>query len=105
MQCRGHGCERRRVCCRLSEFVRLPSLRRRQLTRLQSPNGNGVGYDLNTSLFSDYANKYRFVYVPEGAAAAYRNQEVFDFPVGTIIAKTFTIQADLRIADSRQDNH
>ena len=70
---------------------------------LTGPNGNGVGYDLNTSLFSDYANKYRFVYVPEGAAAAYRNQEVFDFPVGTIIAKTFTIQADLRIADSRQD--
>ena len=70
---------------------------------LKSPNGNGVRYDLNTPLFSDYANKYRFVYVPEGAAAAYRNQEVFDFPVGTIIAKTFTIQADLRIADSRQD--
>ena len=70
---------------------------------LTGPNGNGVGYDLNTSLFSDYANKYRFVFVPEGAAAAYRNQEVFDFPVGTIIAKTFTIQADLRIADSRQD--
>ena len=36
-------------------------------------------------------------------AAAYRSQDVFDFPVGTIIAKTFTIQADLRIADSRQD--
>jgi uncharacterized repeat protein (TIGR03806 family) len=70
---------------------------------LKSPNGNGVRYDLNTPLFSDYANKYRFVYVPEGAAAAYRNQEVFDFPVGTIIAKTFTIQADLRISDSRQD--
>ena len=74
-----------------------------QTNPLTGPNGNGVRYDLNTSLFSDYANKYRFVYVPEGSAAAYRNQEVFDFPVGTIIAKTFTIQADLRIADSRQD--
>ena len=70
---------------------------------LKSPNGNGVRYDLNTPLFSDYANKYRFVYVPDGLAAAYRSQDVFDFPVGTIIAKTFTIQADLRIADSRQD--
>ena len=70
---------------------------------LKSPNGNGVRYNLNTPLFSDYANKYRFVYVPEGLAAAYRSQDVFDFPVGTIIAKTFTIQADLRIADSRQD--
>ena len=70
---------------------------------LKRPNGKGVRYDLNTSLFSDYANKYRFVFIPEGSAAAYRNQEVFDFPVGTIIAKTFTFQADLRIADSRQD--
>jgi parallel beta-helix repeat protein len=70
---------------------------------LASPNGNGVIYDLNTPLFSDYANKYRFVFVPGGSAAAYRNQEVFDFPVGTIIVKTFTFQADLRIADSRQD--
>ena len=70
---------------------------------LTDPNGNGIRYNLNIPLFSDYANKYRFVFVPEGSAAAYRNQEVFDFPVGTIIAKTFSFQADLRIAGSRQD--
>ena len=70
---------------------------------LTDPNGNGVRYDLNTPLFSDYAKKYRFVFVPEGSAAAYRNQDVFDFPVGTVIAKTFSFQADLRIADSAQD--
>lgn len=64
---------------------------------------DGVIYDLNTPLFTDYANKYRFVFVPEGAQAAYRATEVFDFPVGTIIAKTFTIQADLRDDSSAQD--
>ena len=69
---------------------------------LTDPNSNGVRYDLNTPLFSDYAKKYRFVFVPEGSAAAYRNQDVFDFPVGTVIAKTFPFQADLRIADSAQ---
>lgn len=56
----------------------------------------GVIYDLTTPLFTDYANKYRFVFVPEGSSAAYRDELVFDFPVGTVISKTFTIQADLR---------
>jgi parallel beta-helix repeat protein len=70
---------------------------------LANPNGGGIIYDLNTPLFTDYANKYRFVFVPEGTQAAYRSTEVFDFPVGTIIAKTFTIQADLRDNSSAQN--
>jgi parallel beta-helix repeat protein len=64
---------------------------------------SGIIYDMNTPLFTDYAQKYRFVFVPEGAKAAYRATEAFDFPVGTIIAKTFTIQADLRDDTSAQD--
>lgn len=70
---------------------------------LENPNGNGIIYDLNTPLFTDYANKYRFVFVPDGTRAAYRSQDVFDFPVGTIISKTFTIQADLRDDGSAQN--
>ncbi len=46
-------------------------------------------YDLNTPLFSDYASKYRFVWMPPGAAAEYRDDGPFEFPVGTIFAKTF----------------
>ncbi len=69
---------------------------------LTNSNG-GIPYDLNTPLFTDYANKYRFVFVPEGTEAAYRSQDVFDFPVGTIIAKTFTIQADLRVDGSAEE--
>ena len=49
----------------------------------------GVLYDLTTPLFSDYAAKYRFAFVPEGQTAAYDDTNVFDFPVGTIITKTF----------------
>ncbi|MFP4520356.1 MAG: hypothetical protein ACLFQ5_12975, partial [Oceanicaulis sp.] len=53
--------------------------------------GDGVTpYDLNTALFSDYALKLRTVWTPEGAApAAYDAREAFEFPVGTVITKTF----------------
>ncbi|MEL7486931.1 MAG: SO2930 family diheme c-type cytochrome [Pseudomonadota bacterium] len=46
-------------------------------------------YDLATPLFSDYALKLRTVWMPDGAAARYDARDVFDFPVGTIITKTF----------------
>jgi len=54
----------------------------------------GVHYDLVTPLFTDYAHKYRFIYVPPGKKAAYNTREALDFPVGTIIAKTFTMPRD-----------
>ncbi len=54
----------------------------------------GIHYDLTTPLFTDYAHKYRFIYVPPGKTAAYNSREVLDFPVGTIIAKTFTMPRD-----------
>ena len=46
-------------------------------------------YDLATPLFSDYAMKLRTVTLPEGQLADYRQNDVFDFPVGTVITKTF----------------
>lgn len=62
----------------------------------QDPRSTPAGarsaaYDLTTPLFTDYANKYRAVYVPEGAQIQYTEQGPFDFPVGSIIAKTFTL--------------
>lgn len=50
----------------------------------------GIPYDLTTPLFSDYALKNRIVYVPPGAHATYTADGAFSFPVGTIIAKTFS---------------
>jgi len=55
---------------------------------------NGIHYDLITPLFTDYAAKYRFVFVPEGKQGGYSNREAMDFPVGTIVAKTFTMPND-----------
>jgi uncharacterized repeat protein (TIGR03806 family) len=53
--------------------------------------GEGVTpYQLNTALFTDDALKLRTVWLPEGAGPArYDDQEVFDFPDGTVITKTF----------------
>lgn len=46
-------------------------------------------YDLNTALFTDYAHKLRTIWMPEGVSARYADDAVFDFPVGTVITKTF----------------
>ena len=53
-----------------------------------------IAYELNTPLFSDYALKYRYLWLPEGQAARYSENDVFDFPVGTVIAKTFAFPDD-----------
>lgn len=54
----------------------------------------GIHYDLITPLFTDYAHKYRFIYVPPGKQAAYNSKNALDFPIGTIIAKTFAMPRD-----------
>jgi uncharacterized repeat protein (TIGR03806 family) len=46
-------------------------------------------YDLNTPLFTDYALKLRTVWMPPGTSAVYTTDGALDFPVGTIISKTF----------------
>jgi uncharacterized repeat protein (TIGR03806 family) len=50
---------------------------------------NVVPYDLATPLFTDYAGKLRAIHVPNGTAATYDATGTFDFPIGTIISKTF----------------
>ncbi len=54
------------------------------------PNTGVVPYELNTPLFTDYATKRRFVWMPKGQAATYKADDTFDFPKGTILAKTFS---------------
>ena len=55
-----------------------------------------IPYDLNSALFSDYAEKYRFVKLPPGTHATYSDDDAFEFPVGTVIAKTFAYPRDAR---------
>ena len=62
----------------------------------QQPAPGVIPYDLNTPLFSDYAEKFRFVKLPPGESAAYEESDSFAFPVGTVIAKTFAYPLDAR---------
>ena len=54
-----------------------------------APHDGMVTYELNTPLFSDYAQKWRTIWMPKGVHATYDPEKWFDFPVGTIITKTF----------------
>lgn len=76
----------------------------------KNASGFGIPYDLNTPLFSDYSSKYRFLYLPPDESgrpqkATYQDHKkcetlnIFDcltatlhFPVGTVLAKTFTFK-------------
>lgn len=77
-------------------------------TAAHLPAERVLPYDLTTPLFSDHAIKLRFVYVPSGETAAYRDHEVFEFPVGTALIKTFAYpggsagpSGDLRLIETR----
>ncbi len=58
------------------------------------PNAGVIPFDLNTALFSDHAHKLRTVWMPDGTRAQYDNVDTFDFPVGTVITKTFFYPVD-----------
>ena len=53
-----------------------------------APNDGVTPYDLNSPLFSDYAHKLRTVLLPAGTSIRY-GEDAFEFPVGTVISKTF----------------
>lgn len=53
-----------------------------------APARDGLVYELNTPLFSDYAHKLRAIHLPKGSQMRY-GPEQFEFPVGTIVTKTF----------------
>ena len=40
-------------------------------------------YDLNTPLFSNYAEKLRFIKLPAGTSAIYKDSSVFSFSPGS----------------------
>lgn len=62
----------------------------------QVPAEGVIPYDLNSPLFSDYAEKLRFVQLPPGTHATYHGVDTFEFPIGTVIAKTFAYPRDAR---------
>jgi uncharacterized repeat protein (TIGR03806 family) len=50
---------------------------------------NVIPYQLNSTLFTDYAHKLRTVTVPEGTNATANEDGTINFPIGTVISKTF----------------
>ena len=69
----------------------------------QAPGKGVVPYRLNTPLFSDGAEKLRFVYVPNGKLARAQGEGLLDLPVGSALIKTFAfgVGDDRRLIETR----
>jgi uncharacterized repeat protein (TIGR03806 family) len=90
---RGHGVNHAAITgdafpAHLSDFGLFGDLRAR------TPAARLMRYDLETALFSDYAEKERYLYLPEGAQARYDPDKAFDLPVGAALVKTFGYRAN-----------
>ncbi|MDB4994711.1 MAG: hypothetical protein JWM74_2143 [Myxococcaceae bacterium] len=64
--------------------------------RIQPTNERVLPYEVNDPLFSDHATKVRTLWVPPGTSVTYKADGVFDFPVGTILSKSFGFPVDPR---------
>lgn len=73
-------------CNRLSDFGLFESASNPR----ESPRFPGLAFKLATELFTDYAHKYRFFFVPEGKII-YQSLAAFDFPIGSVLVKTFVL--------------
>ncbi len=60
----------------------------------RTPAPRLMRYDLETPLFSDYAEKQRYLYLPARQKARYESERAFDLPVGTALIKTFGYRQD-----------
>ena len=69
----------------------------------QLPTARVTPYALNTPLWSDAADKLRFIYLPEGTQLAANGDGLLQFPVGAAIIKTFAYGAgaDRRLIETR----
>ncbi|QFU23343.1 hypothetical protein FM038_014900 [Shewanella eurypsychrophilus] len=66
-------------------------------TPTSGPVNPGIEYTLSTQLFTNYANKHRFLFIPEGEQAQFHASEAFEFPVGTVLTKTFSMPYDTQV--------
>lgn len=65
----------------------------------QRPAGGVMPYRVQTPLWSDGAEKLRFVYVPEGRQARANGDGLLNLPVGSALIKTFKL--DGRLIETR----
>ena len=60
------------------------------------PENGLIPFDINTPLFSNYAEKLRFIKVPRGEKILYNDTSVFQMPTGTVLVKNFYFPKDAR---------
>ena len=72
---------------------------RGELQKLEPADGV-FHYEVNAPLFSDYAEKARFIYLPEGAQIAWNDSTAFQFPDGAAIIKNFYYPNDASKPDA-----
>lgn len=69
----------------------------------QLPGKGVIPYRLNTPLYSDGAEKLRFIYLPPGAKPVASGDGLIEFPVGAALIKTFAFGEgkDRRLIETR----
>jgi uncharacterized repeat protein (TIGR03806 family) len=92
------------IRCQSNQGIRIPAEPYEKLSQYQffkgkladlQPNDRVIPYDLNSPLFTDYAHKARFVWMPEGTSATYQtSDEPLDFPKETVLIKNFYYEND-----------
>lgn len=56
-----------------------------------NPRESGVEYFISTQLFTDYAKKHRFMFIPDNKKIEYNDHSALSFPMGTVLVKTFVL--------------
>ena len=71
--------------------------------RAQQPAARVTPYRLNTPLYSDGADKLRFLYLPDGTTMRAAGEGLLDIPVGAALIKTFAFGegAERRLIETR----
>ncbi|MBU2018573.1 MAG: hypothetical protein KJ941_02920 [Bacteroidetes bacterium] len=61
-----------------------------------NPNSSFQNYELSSSLFTDYAEKQRLIFLPNDAKLRVLDDQNIEFPLNTILVKTFYYFKDKR---------
>lgn len=76
-------------CARLSDYRLFSDSRNPTL----APHAPGVAYQLASELFTDYAIKRRFIFLPENKPMVLQ-EDALSLPVGTVLVKSFLLPSD-----------
>lgn len=70
----------------------------------QQPQTSVLPYEPITPLFTDYAHKARFVWMPDSVQASVNSDGVIEFPDNTVLIKTFYYPADFANPTSSEND-